>query len=186
MAAPRRSVFLENLRVVRFGLLLSLLAILFGFGLGAAFGGLEGTLKAGLADSAAAVKDRVYGGDEGKIAEVVGRGWTYYKRAHMHGGGIGNTALLLILLVAALSRPPSWVRQGLSWALGLGALGYSSFWLFAGRLAPSLGGTAQAKEAMSFLAIPSAALLIVGVVGVMALVGIELFGGGGASGRQEP
>jgi hypothetical protein len=79
-------------------------------------------------------------------------------------------------LLAALGRPSHRVRAGVSLALGLGAAGYSVFWLLAARAAPALGGGDQAKESLSWLAIPSAGLLLLGLAAVLALTVLELFG----------
>ena len=43
---------------------------------------------------------------------------------------------------------------------GGGALLYSTFWLAAGLTAPTVGGTGEAKEILSFLAIPGAGLCL--------------------------
>src|SRR5690606_10340008 len=120
--------FTRRLRVSRWGALLALLTILFGFGIGGAFGAFEDQMKQGLADRAAAVLDSAYKGDTAKAKSVVDKSWAYYKRAHLHGGAIGAVALGSILLLAALRRPNDHVRRGVSVALGAGGLGYSVFW----------------------------------------------------------
>jgi hypothetical protein len=167
--------FVTRLRAGRWGTLLALLTILFGFGLGGVFGAFEDSLKQGLAERAEAVRDTVYQGDAAKMKSVLDKSWSYYKRAHMHGGGIGAVALGGILLFAALHRPSRRARQAVTLALGLGALGYSSFWLLAGRAAPGLGATDAAKESLGWLAGPSAALLLLGLVAVIAWTAVELF-----------
>jgi hypothetical protein len=173
--ASRPVSFAENLRICRYGVVLSLLSILFGFALGGAFGAFESSFKSGLADSAREVRESVYRGDDAQIESVLAKSWSYYKRAHMHGAGIGNSALLLVLLLAALRRPSALVRRVVSLGLGVGAVGYPLFWLWAGRLAPSLGGTGAAKDALEWLAVPSAGLLLLGLLAVSALAVIELF-----------
>jgi hypothetical protein len=156
---------MKNLRI---GIVLSLLTLLFGFGLGGAFGAFEDGIKGSLNQSAMAVKDSVYSDDEAAMSKVTSKAWTYYKRAHLHANGLGTTTLVLILLLATL--PGSTViRRGVSIALGAGALGYSSFWLFAARRAPALGSTHDAKESLSWLAIPSAGMLILGLITVLVL-----------------
>lgn len=169
------AAFAGQLRVGRWGALLALLTILFGFGVGGAFGAFEDPLKADLSARAEAVRDSVYAGDAAKMKSVVDKSWSYYKRAHMHGGGIGAVALGGILLLAALPTPRRRVRQGVALALGAGGLGYASFWMLAARAAPTLGGTDAAKESLAWLAVPSAGLLMIGVVAVIALVIRELF-----------
>lgn len=155
--------------------MLTLLTVLFGFAFGGAFGAFEEPLKRGLTERAEAVKDTVYGGDAAKMKSVVDKSWAYYKRAHLHGGAIGAVALGSVLLVAALRRPDRRTRQGVTLALGLGGLGYSMFWFLAARAAPGLGGTDAAKESLSWLAVPSAGLLLLGLVAVVGLTARELF-----------
>jgi multisubunit Na+/H+ antiporter MnhB subunit len=48
----------------------------------------------------------------------------------------------------------------LSIALGIGALGYSVFWLWAGFRAPGLGSTGAAKESLAWLAMPSSGIFV--------------------------
>lgn len=175
MVPTPSNTFLSNLRIGRFGVLFALLTILFGFGLGGLFGVMEAPIKEGLRASALAVRDTVYRGDDAKMQEVLSKSWSYFKRAHMHGGGIGTASLVMVLLVAALRRPSPKARALISWALGLGGLGYSAFWLLAGRIAPGLGGTGAAKEALAFLAFPTAGLLLLGTLGTLLLTGLELF-----------
>lgn len=156
---------LTNLRI---GIVLSLITLLFGFGLGGAFGAFEDGIKGSLKSSAEAVKGSVYEGDEAAMGKITSKAWTYYKRAHLHANGLGTTSLALILLLATF--PGSVMARRLnSIALGAGALGYSSFWLFAARRAPALGSTHDAKESLSWLAIPSAGMLLLGLIAVLAL-----------------
>lgn len=165
-----------RLRAVRAGLLLSLLTILFGFSLGGVFGGAEEALHAGLVSSAAAVRETVYAGDASRMQAVVDKSWVYYKRAHLHAGAIGTAALATSLLLGSLAAPAPGLRAAAAAALGAGGLGYSFFWLLAGRRAPGLGGTGAAKESLEWLAVPSAGLLIAGLVVTIVLVAREFYG----------
>lgn len=174
MSAPHHD-FHQGLRIGRIGLALAVLTILFGFAFGGAFGAFEAPMKADLAARAQAVSATVYGGDAAKIRSVVDKSWSYYKRAHLHGGAIGASALGMIVLLAALRRPTEMLRRGTALALGLGALGYSLFWMLAARRAPGLGSTDAAKESLSWLAVPSAGLLMVGTVSVLVLLLIDVF-----------
>lgn len=169
-----------DLRTVRLGLVLSIFAICFGFVLGGLFGAIEDTLKAGLSQQGQSVLTTVYGGDAEKLQAVVNKAWSYFKRAHMHGGGIGTATLALILLLAHLpASSQGWARrifkQGIATALGLGAVGYPVFWLWAGWRAPVMGSTGAAKESLRLLAIPSAGLLLIGTLATLVLVCLHLY-----------
>jgi len=157
-----------DLSSVRIGMVLALLTLLYGFGLGGAFGAFEDNIVGSFEASATAVKDTVYHGDEAAIDKVIGKSWTYMKRAHLHANSLG-TAALAIMLVLAGTPASRRVRGVISPALGLGALGYASFWMFAVLTAPALGSTHDAKEALGWLAIPSAGLLILGLTATLAL-----------------
>ncbi len=144
---------------LRIGIVLSLITLLFGFGLGGSFGAFEDRIKDSLHQSAMAVKDSVYDGDEAAMGKVTSKAWTYMKRAHLHANGLGTSSLVLILLLATVPASTT-IRRFVAGALGAGALGYSSFWLFAARRAPAMGSTHDAKESLSWLAVPSPSSLI--------------------------
>ncbi|MCH8555060.1 MAG: hypothetical protein LAT76_07875 [Schleiferiaceae bacterium] len=147
---------------IRFGILFSLLTIALGFFMGMIFGIGEDAIKSNLGERAASVLETVYQNDTEKAAAVVSKSWTYFKRAHMHAGGIGTAALSICLLVGFWGRRPV-VATYTTAALGLGGLGYSVFWWLAGLRAPLLGSTAAAKESLAFLAMPSAGLIVLSV-----------------------
>lgn len=165
----------EQLIVARWGLLFALLTLLYGYGLGVAFGGVEEQLKAKLsAGGASWVDAQVQAGKERAEAEAASvkvqeKAWIYMKRAHLHANGLGTSALALIMLLAFWGASDRRLRFT-ALALGVGALGYSSFWMFAGFMAPGLGSTGKAKEALALLAVPSSALCVVGLVSVLSAV----------------
>lgn len=161
------------LRAVRWGVLLSLLTVLFGFGIGGVFGAMEDALKDDLKARAEVGLRTVYGGDTAKLTATVDKAWAYYKRAHLHGGAIGTAALACILLMAAMNRPAGWIKAGLGLAMGLGGLAYSAYWLWAGYRAPALGSTSAAKASLEWLAVPSAGLVLLGLMGVLVLAAWE-------------
>jgi len=160
----------DRLRPMRVGLSLAVLSIVFGFGLGGVFGVFEHDIKEHLKAQANAVSDSVYKGDTDAMKKVINKSWSYFKRAHLHGGGIGAAALALILLMSFFDRSSKLARSLGSAALGAGALGYSLFWMFAGLRAPALGGTGLAKESLEWLAVPSAGLTLLGLFTSLALL----------------
>ncbi len=157
-----------DLGSVRIGIVLALLTLLYGFGLGGTFGAFEDNIKGTLEASAMAVRDTVYQGDETAMKKITGKSWTYMKRAHLHANGLGTAALALIFVLGG-TRASVTLRRVVSGAIGIGALGYSSFWMFAALTAPALGSTHDAKEALDWLAIPSAGLCILGLIAVLVL-----------------
>lgn len=158
----------QRLRPLAPGIVLALLAIGFGFGLGAAFGAVEDVLKGGLRSSAEAVLDSTYGGDTAELDKVVSKSWSYYKRSHLHANALGTAALACILLLAALGQAGA-IERVAAWSFGLGAVLYGVFWLLAGTIAPGLGSTSAAKEGLWFVAIPGSSLCMLG----LGLTGIQ-------------
>lgn len=152
----------ERLRPLAPGILLALLAVAFGFGMGAAFGAAEDSLKGGLQASGEAVLESAYGGDEAAMTKVVKKSWTYYKRAHLHANALGTTALAVIAVIAMLGRPGRLEQVG-AISIGAGSLLYGVFWLFAGMRAPGMGSTGAAKESLGFIAIPGSSLCVIGL-----------------------
>lgn len=151
------------------GACLALLAILFGFLLGGAFGKAEDKLKARLEAKGAAALETVYKGDVAAKDAVVKKSWDYLKRAHLHGGGVGAAALVCIMALVVLT-PLGLAARLSALALGAGALLYSVFWLLAACAAPGLGSTGAAKESLAFIAVPGAGLSILGVLGTVVSV----------------
>ncbi|MBW2244239.1 MAG: hypothetical protein JRH01_19825 [Deltaproteobacteria bacterium] len=158
-----------DLRPLAPGIILALLSIAFGFLLGGAFGAVEDLIKGHLRSSAEAAFETVYEGDADKMDAVVAKSWTYMKRAHLHGGGIGTAALASIVLLG-LFGSSGLLERGSAVAFGAGSLLYSIFWLAAGLTAPSAGSTGAAKDALNFLAIPGAGLCLLGIAGTLLSV----------------
>lgn len=156
-------------RPVAAGAILSLLSILFGFSLGGAFGAVEDTFKARLADSGNAALETVYKGDVAAKDAVVKKSWDYLIRAHLHAGAIGTASLASIAIMILLC-PLTMPAQLSAVAFGSGALIYSGFWLLAGFMAPGMGGTGAAKKALEIVAIPGAGLCLLGVFGTLFCV----------------
>jgi len=155
-----------DLRPLGPGIVLALLSIAFGFVLGGLFGAAEHEVKTHLRSSADAVFETVYHGDSSKRDAVVSKSWSYMKRAHLHGGAIGAAALASILSLGLFGGSGLLDKISAA-AFGGGALIYSIFWLAAALLAPTVGSTGEAKEALGFLAIPGAGLCLFGIVGTL-------------------
>ena len=170
--------FLARLRPALPGLLFAVLTLLFGFGLGIVFGLNEDAIKSHLKASAVTGKDTVYRGDDAAIKAVLDKSWIYMQRAHLHAGGIGTAALGLIFLVGALGTSAGLTRA-IALALGLGGLGYSVYWMWAGFRAPVLGGTGAAKESLKWLAMPTSGAVLLATIAVAVLVAGALLKGRG-------
>jgi hypothetical protein len=163
------------------GLCLALLGILFGFILGGVFGAAEDSLKGYLNAEGQAVLATVYEGDAAAMEGVVNKSWSYFKRAHMHAGAIGTSALACILMLLLLCRPGK-LASTAAIAFGIGSILYPVFWLWAGCIAPGMGSTGAAKEALNFIAIPGAGGCIIGaVLALVCLVRDRLLASGPAA-----
>lgn len=165
----------RSLRAMRAGALLAMLGVLFGFVLGGVFGLYESGIKAALAADAERVLATAYAGDAAKAKEVTDKAWSYVKRAHLHGGGIGAAALAVILTMACAGVASTAGRLA-ALALGFGAMGYPAFWLLAALRAPGMGSTGAAKESLAWLAMPASAALLAGLAAAIAVTAGALFG----------
>ncbi len=165
---------IENrLRPALPGLLLAVLTLLFGFAMGIGFGLNEDLIKDRLKSSAVEVRETVYKGDDAAIKSVLDKSWAHMKRAHLHAGGMGGSAIGLTLVVVLLGVCPC-ITRVISLALGAGGFGYSFFWMWAGLRAPALGGTGAAKESLKWLAMPSSGAFVVATLVVAVLIFIAM------------
>ena len=164
-----------SLRAALPGLFFAVVTLLFGFGFGIVFGYNEAAIKGRLNTSATAVQETVYKGDLDAAKPVIDKSWNYMQRAHLHAGGLGTGAIALSLLLVAVGTSPV-VTRVLSLALGLGALGYSMYWLLAGFRAPGLGSTGAAKESLAWLAMPSSGAMVLATAVVAGLLLAALTG----------
>lgn len=169
-----------SLRTASLGLALAVLTILFGQGLGIVFGLNEDSIKSRLKSSASEVRDTVYKGDDAAIKAVLDKSWVYMQRAHLHAGGMGTTALALIVLVGLLGASRRWT-MAVGLGLGAGGLGYSVFWMWAGFRAPALGSTGLAKESLKWLAMPSSGAFVLATVVVLVVLVVSV-----VAGRRQP
>lgn len=161
--------FNSSLRAASLGLALAVLTLLFGQGMGLVFGADEDAIKSRLKTASAAVRDTAYKGDDAAVKAVLDKSWVYMQRAHLHAGGMGTTALGLIILLCLLGTSRR-VTIVLGAALGAGGLGYSIYWMWAGFRAPGLGSTTAAKESLEWLAVPSSGAFVLATVAVLVLL----------------
>ena len=162
---------------IKYGITIAMIAILFGASMGLSFGCCEGSIKATFNVDAQAVIKEKYDGDQGKLDKVVKKAWVYMKRAHLHSQTMGVIAIVFSLIAASLRFPPR-LQFGISLLSGLGSLGYGSFWLFAGWLAPGMGGTGVAKETVGLLAQLSGGAFFASAVALFAVILIRMFKSG--------
>lgn len=158
---------MSSLKPVRIGLVLALLAILYGYLFGIAFGAWEDGMKEDLLTSGQAVLETVYEGDEAALRAAYGQAWAYYKRSHLHAGALGASAVAQILLLTLLAVGPR-LKSVTSFLLGFGALGYGMSWWLIGMRGPAMGGVGPARESLEWFAMPTAGACLIGTVLVLA------------------
>ncbi len=152
---------------IKYGVLVAMMAILFGGSMGLSFGCCEDDIKGMLKGNAKEALSGVYAGDQAKADKVIKKSWVYMKRAHLHSQTMGVISIAFSLLAAGLSFPAR-AQMGISLLSGLGSLGYGVFWMLSGYLAPGLGSTGAAKESIALIAQASG--------GAFFVAGISLFG----------
>ena len=172
-SSPHHTSIQSQLQPALPGILFAVLTLLYGFGIGIVFGLNEDLIKDHLKDSAVEVQDSVYEGDAAAMKPILSKSWAYMKRAHLHAGGLGASAIGLILLVGHLGVSAA-LSRAISLGLGVGGLGYSIFWMCAGFRAPALGSTGAAKESLAWLAMPSSGAVVVATFAVALLVLVRI------------
>ncbi len=156
-----------NFTHIKYGVLVAVIAILFGGSMGLSFGCCEEDIKRILNSSAQESLSVKYEGDQTKADKVVKKSWVYMKRAHLHSQTMGVISIVFSFLVAWLSYPVK-AQLTISMLSGLGSLGYGLFWMLSGFLAPGMGSTGAAKESVGLIAQASG--------GAFFVSGVLLFG----------
>jgi hypothetical protein len=159
--------YLDDVRALWLGLVLSLLTLLLGFGLGIAFGAGDKDLRAALNEAALGAVERA---PEGPAAEVrVDRAWTFLRRAHLHANGMATTGIVLIALTPLLGvRRP--FQQMIAGSLGAGSAGYAMFLIASALRTPSIGDASAVKESLRWLAMPAAGVYVLATLAFTGLV----------------
>ncbi len=148
---------------MKLGVLLAILTVLYGFGIGIMFAEFEDQVKDSMKEDAASVLDTAYNGDTDFMNSTLSKSMNYLLRAHIHANGLGIGALVLIIGMILLT-PVSKLRDLSSLFLGIGALGYSTFWMITGFLAPGMGGIKQAKGAVGWYAMLTVIICFIGIL----------------------
>ena len=133
---------INEIKIVKIGLLLVMLTLVFGILLGVSFGIAEDSVKSYIAEGVATYPD-VH--DEKSNSKI----WRYAQRAHFHATGIAAFSIGLVLLVMFSSLN----RQFKKWSsilIGLGGL-YPLSWLTMFILAPSIGRSAAHHHSITVL-----------------------------------
>lgn len=162
-----------NLNHVKYGILIALMAIMFGGALGISFGCCEDDIKGFLKSEAVSVAEEKYGGDQDQIDKVIKKSWVYFKRAHLHSQTMGVIAIVFSLLVASFNIYPK-IQTVVSLLGGTGSLLYGFFWWCAAIQAPLMGGTTQAKEALALVAQFSGASFILAGVTTFLVISCKI------------
>jgi len=154
-----------SLYPVRIGLRITLLLLIFGIGMGIAFGVFEDSFKDYIAQGIAANPELHDQKSQSKI-------WRYAQRAHFHATGIGAFSLVLMLLVLFSSLKDS-LKATASVLISLVGL-YPLAWFTMFWLSPSLGRSAAHGHIVTELLtyIGTGGLLL----GLAILIGNMFFG----------
>jgi hypothetical protein len=161
----------EKMSSVKWGILLAVLTILFGFFLGAAMGGAEEGIKEYWQALAQPGLSTIYQNDPQKITVVINQAWKMLQRAHMHAAAIGTASLILMLVLANIRVKVIYKQVG-SLLLGLGGLGYSMSWFLVAFRVPVIGNLHATKDAIHLLAAPSIGMLLLGTA-IVLLLGLK-------------
>ena len=123
----------DEIKVVKIGLLLVMLTLVFGILMGVSFGIGEESVKAYISEGVAAHANLH---DEKSNSKI----WRYAQRSHFHATGIAAFSFGLVLLVMFSSLKRT-LKKTTSILIGLGGL-YPLSWLTMFILAPALGRNA--------------------------------------------
>lgn len=144
----------KELSIVKIGLALVLLGLLFGVGMGIVFGVNEEVFKDYIAQGITANPDV----HDAKSADKI---WRYAQRAHFHATGIAAFSLGLVILVMFSTLKPTYKKTS-AILLGLSSF-YSFSWYTMFWLAPSIGrGPAHAHILTEFFAYTGVGGLLLG------------------------
>jgi hypothetical protein len=152
-----------GLRRVWLGLVLAMVATMYGLVGGAVLGLEDGPIRE-------ALSRRIPEASRADTSVLIERAWTFLRRSHLHASGMGTAAIALISLVPVITvRQPRWLGVGLSIGLGAGGVGYAAALVVAGIRTPALASAALAKESAKMIAIPAAGAYMGGAALLLCL-----------------
>ena len=163
-----------NFTHIKYGVLVAIIAILYGGLMGLSFGCCEESIKRTLNANAQEVMAGKYEGDQAKANKVVKKSWVYMKRAHLHSQAMGVISIAFSFLVAWLAYPAK-AQVAISLLSGFGALGYGFFWMLSGYLAPGMGSTGAAKESVGLIAQTSGGAFFVAGLMLFSILVYRMF-----------
>ena len=142
-----------DLKVIKIGLLITLLSLLFGIGLGIVFGAKEEVFKNYISQNIQANPTLHDDKSKDKI-------WRYVQRAHFHSAGIASYSLALLLIIL-VSKMKTNAKSFSSTMIGIGTL-YPLSWYLMFYLAPQIGRDAAHNHILteSIVYISTSAFLI--------------------------
>jgi hypothetical protein len=144
----------KEIQIVKMGLGLVLLGLVFGMGMGIVFGLNEDIFKNYIAQGIAANP----GVHDANSADKI---WRYAQRAHFHGTGIAAFSFGLIILLMFSEMKPKY-KKASAICLGLGSL-YPLSWLAMFILAPLIGrGSAHGHILTELMAYTGVGGLVIG------------------------
>ncbi len=157
----------EEIKVVKVGLFLVMLTLIFGISMGVIFGVSEDSVKSYIAEGVAIHTDLHDEKSNGKI-------WRYAQRSHFHATGIAafSIGLIVLIMFSSLKKRLKTVSAIL---VGLGGL-YPLSWLTLFILAPSIGRDAAhhhlITEIFTYVGVGG---LLLGIAILCANLFLELF-----------
>ena len=142
-----------DLKVIKIGLLITLLSLLFGIGLGIVFGAKEEVFKNYISQNIQANPTLHDDKSKDKI-------WRYVQRAHFHSAGIASYSLALLLIIL-VSKMKTNAKSFSSTMIGIGTL-FPLSWYLMFYLAPQIGRDAAHNHILteSIVYISTGAFLI--------------------------
>lgn len=152
-----------GLRRVWLGLVLAMVATMYGLVGGAVLGLEDAPIRE-------ALSRRIPEASRAETSVLIDRAWTFLRRSHLHASGMGTAAIALLSLVPVVTaRQPRWLGVGLSIGLGAGGVGYATALVLAGIRTPALASAALAKESAKLIAIPAAGAYMGGAALLLCL-----------------